>query len=153
MPIKIRVHVWRAILDRLPTKDNLSKRGVPLPNISCPLCNNAPESMDHILTSYCKATETRRAINRWVPILSENCRNIDDLFATGHSQNSDLIKEAISMAYAWAMCKGRNDVAFNNGTFNPLFTANFVQSEVFSWICNRCMVNRSCVESDSTRNT
>nr|GEU89014.1 RNA-directed DNA polymerase, eukaryota [Tanacetum cinerariifolium] len=39
IPIKINVFVWRARLDRLSTRLNLSKRGVSLVSSLCPICN------------------------------------------------------------------------------------------------------------------
>ncbi|GJW35020.1 RNA-directed DNA polymerase, eukaryota [Tanacetum coccineum] len=38
VPIKINVFVWRARLDRLPTRVNLDHRGVIIDSVLCPLC-------------------------------------------------------------------------------------------------------------------
>ncbi|GJW76517.1 RNA-directed DNA polymerase, eukaryota [Tanacetum coccineum] len=38
VPIKVNVHAWRVCLDKLPTRVNLSLRGVDIPSIFCPLC-------------------------------------------------------------------------------------------------------------------
>ncbi|GJX99225.1 RNA-directed DNA polymerase, eukaryota [Tanacetum coccineum] len=48
VPIKVNVHAWRVCLDKLPTRANLSLRGVDIPSIACPLCNSAVESTSHI---------------------------------------------------------------------------------------------------------
>nr|GEW11680.1 RNA-directed DNA polymerase, eukaryota [Tanacetum cinerariifolium] len=48
VPIKVNVHAWRVCLDRLPTRANLSLRGMNIPSIACPLCNSAVESSSHI---------------------------------------------------------------------------------------------------------
>ncbi|GJR99791.1 RNA-directed DNA polymerase, eukaryota, reverse transcriptase zinc-binding domain protein [Tanacetum coccineum] len=42
VPIKVNVHAWRVCLDKLPTRANLSLRGMDIPSIACPLCNSAP---------------------------------------------------------------------------------------------------------------
>nr|GEW56295.1 RNA-directed DNA polymerase, eukaryota, reverse transcriptase zinc-binding domain protein [Tanacetum cinerariifolium] len=40
VPIKVNVHAWRVCLDKLPTRANLSLRGMDIPSIACPLyCN------------------------------------------------------------------------------------------------------------------
>ncbi|GJV17860.1 RNA-directed DNA polymerase, eukaryota [Tanacetum coccineum] len=39
IPIKVNVFSWRARRDRLPTRVNLSRRGVLLDSHLCPLCN------------------------------------------------------------------------------------------------------------------
>nr|GEW67145.1 RNA-directed DNA polymerase, eukaryota [Tanacetum cinerariifolium] len=46
--IKVNVHAWMACLDKLPTRANLSLRGMDISSIACPLCNSAVESSSHI---------------------------------------------------------------------------------------------------------
>nr|GEY93056.1 RNA-directed DNA polymerase, eukaryota [Tanacetum cinerariifolium] len=48
VPIKVNVHAWRVCLDNLPTRSNLSLRGMNIPSIACPLCNSAVEFSSHI---------------------------------------------------------------------------------------------------------
>ncbi|GJY90607.1 RNA-directed DNA polymerase, eukaryota [Tanacetum coccineum] len=43
IPIKVNVFVWRARRDRLPTRLNLSRRGVAVDSSLCPLCDIAVE--------------------------------------------------------------------------------------------------------------
>ncbi|GKC76718.1 RNA-directed DNA polymerase, eukaryota, reverse transcriptase zinc-binding domain protein [Tanacetum coccineum] len=40
LPRKVNIFVWRLALDRLPTRLNLSLRGLDIPSIMCPMCNN-----------------------------------------------------------------------------------------------------------------
>ncbi|GKE41515.1 ribosomal protein L7Ae/L30e/S12e/Gadd45, partial [Tanacetum coccineum] len=48
IPIKVNVFSWRARRDRLPTRVNLSRRGVLLDSHMCPLCNAAMEDVQHV---------------------------------------------------------------------------------------------------------
>nr|GEX38647.1 RNA-directed DNA polymerase, eukaryota, reverse transcriptase zinc-binding domain protein [Tanacetum cinerariifolium] len=48
VPIKINVFAWRVRLDKLPTRLNLSLRGVEISSIMCPLCNSSVESASHL---------------------------------------------------------------------------------------------------------
>ena len=48
MPNKVRIFLWRACSEALPTKLNLQKRKV-LDNLSCSLCQTATESTLHAL--------------------------------------------------------------------------------------------------------
>nr|GEU71371.1 RNA-directed DNA polymerase, eukaryota, reverse transcriptase zinc-binding domain protein [Tanacetum cinerariifolium] len=48
IPIKVNVHAWRVFLDELPTRANLSLRGMDIPSIAFPLCNLAVESSSYI---------------------------------------------------------------------------------------------------------
>nr|GEU75911.1 RNA-directed DNA polymerase, eukaryota [Tanacetum cinerariifolium] len=50
VPIKVNVHAWRVCLNKLPTRANISFRGIDIPSIACPLCNSAVESSFHIFS-------------------------------------------------------------------------------------------------------
>ncbi|GJQ92237.1 RNA-directed DNA polymerase, eukaryota [Tanacetum coccineum] len=39
VPIKVNIIAWKINLDGLPTRLNLSSRGVDIPSILCPVCN------------------------------------------------------------------------------------------------------------------
>ncbi|GJW67783.1 RNA-directed DNA polymerase, eukaryota [Tanacetum coccineum] len=47
-PFKVNIFSWRARRDRLPTRVNLSRRGVLLDSHLCPLCNAAMEDVQHV---------------------------------------------------------------------------------------------------------
>lgn len=53
LPAKIIIFSWRACMDWLPTRLNLSKRGLNI-EAKCPLCEKAPESTSHALIYYDK---------------------------------------------------------------------------------------------------
>jgi len=44
LPPSLVVYLWRLILDRLPTKSKLSRRGVVAGNLLCPLCLDGDET-------------------------------------------------------------------------------------------------------------
>nr|GEU76589.1 RNA-directed DNA polymerase, eukaryota, reverse transcriptase zinc-binding domain protein [Tanacetum cinerariifolium] len=49
VPIKINIHAWKVKLDSLPTRVNISKRGIVIDSILCPRCNMEVESSGHLL--------------------------------------------------------------------------------------------------------
>ncbi|GJT23249.1 RNA-directed DNA polymerase, eukaryota [Tanacetum coccineum] len=51
MPIKINVFAWRVRLDKLPTRLNLSLKGIDISTIVCLLCHASVESASHIFFS------------------------------------------------------------------------------------------------------
>ncbi|GLT58532.1 hypothetical protein SLA2020_314180 [Shorea laevis] len=55
IPPKIRVFIWRAILNALPSLDNLVRRGIAQAAL-CPCCHLADESIMHLLF-YCPYVE------------------------------------------------------------------------------------------------
>ncbi|GJY09040.1 RNA-directed DNA polymerase, eukaryota, reverse transcriptase zinc-binding domain protein [Tanacetum coccineum] len=65
VPIKVNVHAWRVCLDKLPTRVNLSLRGVDILSIFCPLCNAVVESTSHIFFSCPLARQVWRNFLIW----------------------------------------------------------------------------------------
>nr|GEV95984.1 hypothetical protein [Tanacetum cinerariifolium] len=63
--IKINVFVWRARRDFLPTRVNLSPRGILLESSSCPLCLSSKENIHHVLFGCGLAENIFRGICRW----------------------------------------------------------------------------------------
>ena len=47
-PNKVRHFIWRAVMDSLPTKENLKKRQIQL-DVTCSLCNDSEEDLMHAL--------------------------------------------------------------------------------------------------------
>ncbi|GJT81181.1 RNA-directed DNA polymerase, eukaryota [Tanacetum coccineum] len=65
IPIKVNVFSWRARRDRLPTRVNLSRRGVLLDSHLCPLCNAAMEDVQYVFFRCDVARVVLRKICRW----------------------------------------------------------------------------------------
>nr|GEV32664.1 RNA-directed DNA polymerase, eukaryota [Tanacetum cinerariifolium] len=65
IPNKINVFVWRARRDFLPTRVNLSRRGILLESSSCPLCLTSEENIHHVLFGCGLAENIFRRICRW----------------------------------------------------------------------------------------
>ncbi|GJY75790.1 RNA-directed DNA polymerase, eukaryota [Tanacetum coccineum] len=64
VPIKINILAWKIYLDRLPTRLNLSGRGLDILSILCPLCNESVESTSHIFFSCSLARQVMRKVCR-----------------------------------------------------------------------------------------
>ncbi|GKF46849.1 RNA-directed DNA polymerase, eukaryota [Tanacetum coccineum] len=65
MPIKVNVHAWKVKLDCLPTRINISRRGMDIESILCSMCGEAAESSRHIFLICRIAREILRKISRW----------------------------------------------------------------------------------------
>ncbi|GKC21548.1 RNA-directed DNA polymerase, eukaryota, reverse transcriptase zinc-binding domain protein [Tanacetum coccineum] len=65
VPIKVNVHAWKVKLDALPTRLNISHRGMDIGSILCPICGNVVESSRHLFFLYRFTSEIMRKISRW----------------------------------------------------------------------------------------
>ncbi|GKE55425.1 RNA-directed DNA polymerase, eukaryota, reverse transcriptase zinc-binding domain protein, partial [Tanacetum coccineum] len=48
VPINVNIHAWKVIIDCLPTRLNISRRGIDIPSILCPVCGSVTESSSHL---------------------------------------------------------------------------------------------------------
>nr|GEU75656.1 RNA-directed DNA polymerase, eukaryota, reverse transcriptase zinc-binding domain protein [Tanacetum cinerariifolium] len=62
VPIKVNIHAWKVRLDSLPTRLNISKRGMDIESILSPICDKEVESSSHIFFTYHIAREIFRKI-------------------------------------------------------------------------------------------
>ncbi|GJT93456.1 RNA-directed DNA polymerase, eukaryota [Tanacetum coccineum] len=48
VPIKVNINAWKIKIDALPTRFNLSRRGMDIESIICPVCNTGVETTQHL---------------------------------------------------------------------------------------------------------
>ncbi|GKA39100.1 RNA-directed DNA polymerase, eukaryota [Tanacetum coccineum] len=65
IPIKLNIFMWRLALDKLPTRNNLAKRGIIAPCLLCPICHMDIESRDHLFFRCPMALDLIRLFSRW----------------------------------------------------------------------------------------
>ncbi|GJR28996.1 RNA-directed DNA polymerase, eukaryota, reverse transcriptase zinc-binding domain protein [Tanacetum coccineum] len=78
IPIKVNIHAWKVFLDKIPTRLNLSLRGMDIPSILCPLCNSAAESTSHIFFSCSLARQVWNKFLRWWEMYSISFDRYED---------------------------------------------------------------------------
>nr|KAJ0197236.1 hypothetical protein LSAT_V11C700356500 [Lactuca sativa] len=88
VPGKLNVLAWRVGLGKLPCMENLSRIGVNSSNL-CRMCNEAPESEDHIFVGCPRAA---------------NCKN-----RLGGHQRLKVFHEAIMLYFLWVIWRYRNE--------------------------------------------
>ncbi|GJS32955.1 reverse transcriptase domain, reverse transcriptase zinc-binding domain protein [Tanacetum coccineum] len=49
IPKKVNIFVWRASRDRLPSRWNLSRRGIEVNSLNCPICDAGTKTSFHTL--------------------------------------------------------------------------------------------------------
>nr|GEU36253.1 nucleotide-binding alpha-beta plait domain-containing protein [Tanacetum cinerariifolium] len=65
VPIQINSHAWKVKLDGLPTRFNLSRRGIYINSINCPCCAMAVETTSHLFFTCFMVRELYRKIAIW----------------------------------------------------------------------------------------
>nr|GEV20576.1 histone deacetylase 9 isoform X1 [Tanacetum cinerariifolium] len=65
IPIKINIFMWRARRDCLSTRANLTRRGVIMESVNCPICGSHEEDVHHTLFQRHLAQNVLRGLCRW----------------------------------------------------------------------------------------
>ncbi|GJT21440.1 RNA-directed DNA polymerase, eukaryota, reverse transcriptase zinc-binding domain protein [Tanacetum coccineum] len=78
IPIKINIFAWRVSLDKLPTRLNLSLRGLDIPSIISPLCSIVVESSSHLLFSCQLARQLLFKVAHWWELEYQDFLSYDD---------------------------------------------------------------------------
>ncbi|GJT37028.1 RNA-directed DNA polymerase, eukaryota, reverse transcriptase zinc-binding domain protein [Tanacetum coccineum] len=65
VPIKVNVHAWKVRLYCLPARLNISRRGMHIDSILCPICDKAVEYARHIFFACHIAREVFHKITSW----------------------------------------------------------------------------------------
>ncbi|GKC83489.1 RNA-directed DNA polymerase, eukaryota, reverse transcriptase zinc-binding domain protein [Tanacetum coccineum] len=50
IPIKVNIFLWKLLLNKLPSRVNLDRRGIDVPSILCPICQEDVEMANHIFS-------------------------------------------------------------------------------------------------------
>nr|GEW87674.1 reverse transcriptase domain, reverse transcriptase zinc-binding domain protein [Tanacetum cinerariifolium] len=65
IPIKVNVFLWRLSLNKLPSRENLDKKGIDVDSILCPICNDDVESVNHFFFTCDMAKDLWAMLARW----------------------------------------------------------------------------------------
>ncbi|GKB64833.1 RNA-directed DNA polymerase, eukaryota, reverse transcriptase zinc-binding domain protein [Tanacetum coccineum] len=150
VPIKVNVHAWKVSLDCLPTRLNLSRRGIDIPSILCPICDRVTESSRHLFFECHFAKDIFRKICRWwnVDFLDVNSFDewtswIDNLRMP--SKHKRLLQGACFGSW-WFIWSFRNKCVF--GADSPSKATIFDDVVLYSyyWSRIRCKVSFSWVD-------
>ncbi|GJW91349.1 RNA-directed DNA polymerase, eukaryota [Tanacetum coccineum] len=79
VPIMVNVHAWKVKTDSLPTRFNVSRRGIDIDSIMCAICDNGVETSRHLFFYCCMVRQIVRKITRWWDVVEvesyEDCYN------------------------------------------------------------------------------
>ena len=135
VPSKVNIIVWKIQHRRLPTRYNLSRRGVPVDTNLCLLCGSEPEDEDHLFFTCAVAQKAIGEINKWWGINLPVPASLDVLLnwgsVSGLQSNRLEAFTSVIFTFCWLLWNGRNDLLFNNSAFSVLNFLDRVQAQSF----------------------
>jgi hypothetical protein len=141
VPSKVSAFAWQLLLERLPTRDNLRRRGVvSVEGVSCPLCLAEIESATNLFLHCRFAAGIWYDINRWLGVVSVLPPSVPLSYAllVGGGSNKRRRKcfSIIWLAYVWVLWKTRNDVVFNNVAVDVPTVVDRIHRLSWFWFLN-----------------
>ncbi|GKC70999.1 hypothetical protein Tco_1116882 [Tanacetum coccineum] len=131
--------------DKLPTRLNLSLRGVDIPSILCPLCSTVVESSSHLLLYFHLALQLMFKVVRWWEIELHVFNSYEDWLTWFNnirlSKRLKEILEGTCYVMWWTIWNFCNQVLF--GIKQPRMELLFddIVRLSFYWCSNRCNLN------------
>ncbi|GKV16991.1 hypothetical protein SLEP1_g27551 [Rubroshorea leprosula] len=140
VPSKVSFFGWRLCLDRLPTKWNIRKRGVPLQEeeLKCVLCKDKVEEINHLFNMCKEVWIFWVEVMQWwgmVTVMPNNVLSVADIFVNdlGRLIGKEM-GACIFLVAAWYLWYWRNGEVFQNGNNIRGRLMDMVQAKSFFWI-------------------
>ncbi|GJW73088.1 RNA-directed DNA polymerase, eukaryota [Tanacetum coccineum] len=142
VPIKINIFAWRLFLDKLPTRLNISLRGVEISSILFPICNASVESSSHLLFSCPFAHQVRSKVFRWWGLDDHDFSSYDAwllwLKSIRMSSSLKVVFEGVCYVMWWAIWRFRNRLLFDKSPPRKDFFFDDIVLRSSIWCSSRC---------------
>ncbi|GJS56306.1 RNA-directed DNA polymerase, eukaryota, partial [Tanacetum coccineum] len=146
VPIKVNVHAWKVKTDSLPTRFNISRRGIDIESITCAICDNGVETSSHVFFSCCMVRQIGCMIARWwdVPYVEVDSHEewISWLVNLRISSKHKLMIEGVFYVMWWHLWSFRNKLMFEVKTPSKALFFEDVVSMSFHWCRIRMAIFR-----------
>ncbi|XP_024965647.1 uncharacterized protein LOC112505843 [Cynara cardunculus var. scolymus] len=155
VPGKVNMLIWCLSKSRLPTRNNLSIKGIRVNSILCPCCLSQPETEDHILFGCSSTKEIGDYVRNWWSSFPYQASNLAEFFFAaqfpfkGKTEKDAL--EVILMAFIWVLWANRNALVFNKSPKSPVVLSKEIVLFSYNWLrvrsksCNNLDWNAWCI--------
>ncbi|KAE8664767.1 hypothetical protein F3Y22_tig00112738pilonHSYRG00325 [Hibiscus syriacus] len=136
VPPRVELFMWQVVLQKLPVRSELAKRGVTgIVELSCPLCNLVDESSAHLFFS-CSVVWSlwNKFVQYWslnVVLQEENVQKF--LQAWEDLNPRSAIWKFIPAVVIWTVWKARNDIVFDRGKIDQPNLFFLARVRLASW--------------------
>ncbi|GKE26097.1 RNA-directed DNA polymerase, eukaryota, reverse transcriptase zinc-binding domain protein [Tanacetum coccineum] len=141
VPIKVNILAWKVKLDVLPTRFNLSKRGLDINSILCPICENHAESSSHLFFACSMARDIFRNIASWWDVKSPHVSSFEEWemwtsSLTLFSRRKQILEGIIYIGW-WSIWNFRNQVVFGSTIPSKASLFDDIVARSFQWCKHR----------------
>ncbi|GJV52409.1 RNA-directed DNA polymerase, eukaryota, reverse transcriptase zinc-binding domain protein [Tanacetum coccineum] len=144
LPKKINIFIWRTLRDRLPSRWNLSRKGIDLNSMNCPICDKGIDTAFHTFWVCSLATSVWLRVFNWTNLQSPTLSSLHGLYywidGLHLSLNKKHALEVICGAVLWCLWSFRNETIFGSDKPNRSFLFDRIVDYSFRWYSSRCKV-------------
>ncbi|GLT26719.1 hypothetical protein SLA2020_017650 [Shorea laevis] len=143
IPTKISCFGWRLLLNGLPTKVGLLKRGITLEEIetTCCICNRDSEDENHPFVKCPMVQSLCMRCYKWWGICLSLPNSVSTLCDTHNIGIKNLVKAnvwfLIFLVVAWSIWFSRNSIVYNSQQWDEDRVFDLIQRRTFAWIRGR----------------
>ncbi|GKE62814.1 RNA-directed DNA polymerase, eukaryota, reverse transcriptase zinc-binding domain protein, partial [Tanacetum coccineum] len=133
--IKVNIFLWKLLLNKLPSRINLDRKGIDIPSILCPNCQEDVETVNHIFFTCEMASTLWSMLANWWEVDIPLCANMEDWISwleTSHfSKKVRVILDGVGGVLLWHIWNYRNGLVFSNPPPKKSFLWDKVVSQSF----------------------
>ncbi|GJR87730.1 RNA-directed DNA polymerase, eukaryota [Tanacetum coccineum] len=152
VPIKINVLAWKIKTDALPTRFNISRRGIDIQDMSCPICDNAIESTDHLFFRCGLVRDIANKVLSWWNLDHANLNSYAEWksWLVSIRMDSKLKKmfEGVWYSIWWYVWIYRNKLLFDERKPSKSMLIDNVIASSFYWCLTT--INRGLIQANPT---
>ncbi|PWA84081.1 reverse transcriptase domain, Reverse transcriptase zinc-binding domain protein [Artemisia annua] len=127
--------------DRLPSRWNLSRKGIDVASITCSVCDSGIETSFHSLWVCSFATSIWNKIFKWLDLNPPSISNMHGMFAwiddLHMTSNKKAILEVICGAVLWSLWNFRNETLFGAAHPKRSIVIDMIMDCSFRWYSSR----------------
>nr|GEU89933.1 RNA-directed DNA polymerase, eukaryota [Tanacetum cinerariifolium] len=139
--IKINVFIRRLLLNKLPARDNLEKKGFDIPSTLCGICDDVAETGSHFFLRCQFALEIWRQIASWWDLDIPHMFSMKELLGWMDNLKISKIQKKglynVVITATWSFWRFRNEIVFGVDKPKKALIFDFIVSQAFFWMSNR----------------
>ncbi|GJY10404.1 RNA-directed DNA polymerase, eukaryota [Tanacetum coccineum] len=142
VPIKVNIIAWKVKSNALPTRFNISRRGMDIDSIVCPICNAGVESTNHIFFQCVVVRQIMRKISSWWNIDYSDVNSYEEwqvwLVSIRIQSKLKGVLEGVYYGLWWYMWNFRNKLLFDKKIPEKALIFDNLVFSSFYWCKFRC---------------
>ncbi|GJR69769.1 RNA-directed DNA polymerase, eukaryota, reverse transcriptase zinc-binding domain protein [Tanacetum coccineum] len=149
VPIKANVLAWKVKMDALPTRFNISRRGIVIPSLTCPTCDNGIETSDHLFFKCDMSRQLASKVSSWWSVNYADINSYNEwcswITTIRLKNKTKAMLEGVFYTMWWYIWNFRNKLLFedkaplkatlfDNVVSSSYYWCKFRSRSSFSWV-------------------